>query len=51
MAGVLYQYLSDDHDRLDGLMQRIVAKPMIDMEPCAEFRKGLLLRTSIDVSK
>ena len=43
MPGVLYRYLSDDHDRLDGLLQRAMAKPgVIDMEPYAEFRSGLL---------
>ena len=43
MPGVLYQYLSDDHDRLDTLLQHAVARPdLIDMERYAEFRKGLL---------
>jgi hypothetical protein len=33
MHGVLYQYLADDHVRLDALLNRAVAKPgMIDME-------------------
>lgn len=49
MPGVLYQYLSDDHDRLDGLLQRAVAKPgVINMEPYAEFRKGLLRHIAIE---
>ena len=40
MPGVLYQYLSGDHDRLDALLERAVAKPgVIDMEPYAEFRE------------
>ena len=48
MAGLLYQYLSDDHDRLDSLLKRAVATPgVIDMEPYAEFRKGLLRHISI----
>ena len=43
MPGALYQYLSDDHDRLDDLLRRAEAKPgVIDMEPYAEFRKGIL---------
>ncbi len=49
MPGVLYQYLSGDHDRLDGLLQRAVAKPgAIDMEPYAEFRKGLLRHIAME---
>ena len=43
MCGPLYQYLSGDHDRLDELLQWALAKPgVIDMEPYAEFRKGIL---------
>jgi hypothetical protein len=43
MPGALYQYLSDDHDRLDALLQRAVAKPgVIEMVSYAKFRKGLL---------
>lgn len=49
MPGSLYQYLSNDHDRLDGLLQRAAAKPVvIDMEPYAEFRKGLLRHIAIE---
>ncbi len=49
MPGALSQYLSDDHDRLDGLLQRAAAKPgMIDMESYAEFRKGLLRHISME---
>ncbi len=49
MPGVLYRYLSDDHDRLDALLERAVAKPgVIDMEPYSEFRKGLLRHISIE---
>lgn len=49
MPGVLYQYLSDDHDRLDGLLQRAVAKPgLIDMEAYADFRKGLLRHIAME---
>ena len=49
MDGVLYKYLSDDHDRLDALLNRAVAKPgVIDMEPYAEFRKGILRHISME---
>ena len=49
MRGVLYQFLSDDHDRLDALLERSVAKPgVIDMEPYSEFRKGLLRHISME---
>jgi hypothetical protein len=47
--GVLFKYLSDDHDRLDALLNRAVAKPgVIDMEPYAEFRKGILRHISME---
>jgi hypothetical protein len=46
---MLYQYLSDDHDRLDSLLQRAVAKPgVIDMEPYGDFRKGLLRHIAME---
>jgi len=49
MPGVLSQYLSDDHDRLDGLLERAVAKPgVINMEPYADFRKGLLRHIAME---
>ena len=49
MPGVLYQYLSGDHDRLDALLERAVAKAgVIDMEPYSEFRKGLLRHISME---
>ena len=49
MPGVLYQYLSSDHDRLDALLESAVAKPgVIDMEPYSEFRKGLLRHISME---
>lgn len=49
MTGVLYRYLSDDHDRLDALLQRAVATSgVIEMEPYAEFRKGLLRHIAIE---
>ena len=49
MPGVLYQYLSGDHDRLDALLKSAVAKPgVIDMEPYSEFRKRLLRHISME---
>lgn len=43
MAGILYQYLADDHDRLDRLLQQATTKPgEIDMQPYSEFRSGIL---------
>ena len=49
MPGVLYRYLSSDHDRLDALLERAVAKAgVIDMEPYSEFRKGLLRHISME---
>ena len=49
LHGVLYKYLSDDHVRLDALLNRAVATPgVIDMEPFAEFRKGILRHISME---
>lgn len=49
MAGALYQYLADDHERLDSLFQRAVAKPgEIDAESYHEFRKGLLRHIAME---
>ena len=49
MFGVLYQYLSSDHDRLDDLLERATAKPgIIDEESYADFRKRLLRHISIE---
>ena len=49
MTGVLSQYLSNDHDRLDALLTRAAAKPgIIDMEPYSEFRKGILRHISME---
>jgi hypothetical protein len=43
MQGLLYQYLADDHDRLDRLLQSATAKPgATDMQLYGQFRKGLL---------
>jgi len=49
MPGSLYRYLSDDHARLDGLLRAAAANvPLIDMQPYAEFRKGLLRHIAIE---
>lgn len=49
MPGPLYQYVAEDHERLDSLFQRAVAQPdMIDVESYHEFRKGLLRHISIE---
>jgi len=49
MVGVLNQYLAEDHNRLDGLLQQATANPArIDMQPYGEFRKGLLRHISIE---
>jgi hypothetical protein len=49
MPGVVYQYLADDHDRLDRLLRRAVTTAgVIDMEPYAELRKGLLRHIAIE---
>ena len=43
MPGKLYNFMAEDHDRLDGLLSRATPQPgVIDMVPFAEFRKGLL---------
>jgi len=49
MPGVLYEYLSGDHDRLDALLERAVAKAgAIDMKAYSEFRKSLLRHIAIE---
>ena len=49
MRGMLYEYLSDDHDRLDALLLRSVATPgTIDMNHYSEFRKGILRHISME---
>src|SRR5215467_11652968 len=49
MFGVLYQYLSSDHDKLDHLLELATAKPgIIDIECYADFRKRLLRHISIE---
>ncbi len=49
VRGALYQYLADDHIRLDLLLQRAVASPgVIDAAPYHEFRKGILRHISME---
>ena len=49
MPGVLYQYLADDHERLDSLFRRAVAKPgEIEAESYHEFRNGLLRHIAME---
>jgi hypothetical protein len=49
MPGSLYEYLSNDHDRLDALLERAIASPgALDEEAYAEFRKGLLRHISME---
>jgi len=49
MSGVLYQYLSTDHDRLNDLLERATAKSGLnDMECYGAFRKRLLRHISIE---
>jgi hypothetical protein len=49
MEGVVYKYLSEDHDRLDALFQRAFVTPgVIGMEPYAEFRRGLLRHIAME---
>lgn len=43
MAGELYRFLADDHDRLDSLLERAsAAHGNIDLAAFEEFRKGIL---------
>src|SRR5262245_55238441 len=49
MRGLLYQYLSKDHETLDRLLKQATAGPgVIDMECYADFRKRLLRHISIE---
>lgn len=49
MAGVLYKYLAEDHDRLEQLLESATADPdAFDMKSDAEFRKGLLRHIGIE---
>jgi hypothetical protein len=49
MPDPLYEYLSDDHELLDRLLDSAMAKPgVIDMEPYAEFRRRILRHIGIE---
>ncbi len=49
MRGLLYEYLSGDHARLDRLLQAAEANSkVIDVKPYAEFRQGLLRHIGIE---
>ena len=49
MPGILYQYLSDDHDKMDGLLTGAVASAgEIDMALYSAFRKRLLRHISME---
>ncbi len=49
MPRALYQYMADDHERLDSLFQRAIAMPgVIDAESYHEFRKGLLRHIAME---
>ena len=49
MPGPLYQYMEDDHERLDSLLQRAEARTgVMDAESYHEFRKGLLRHISME---
>lgn len=47
--GRIYEYLADDHARLDGLLERATGNPAaIDMKVFAEFRRGLLRHIGLE---
>jgi len=49
MPGALYQYLADDHKRLDDCLQRAAASPHeLDTTAYAQFRAGLLRHIGIE---
>jgi iron-sulfur cluster repair protein YtfE (RIC family) len=49
MSASLYEFLADDHDRLDALLERSVATHgLIEVAAYSEFRKGLLRHISIE---
>jgi hypothetical protein len=49
MPGVIHQYLADDHDRLEGLLQQAVAMSgTITIEPFDRFREGLLRHIAME---
>lgn len=49
MHGPVFQFLSDDHVRLDALLRRATADPaIIDLEAYEQFRAGLLLHIAME---
>ena len=49
MTGPLFSYLSDDHERLDALLNQAVDNPeAIDMNAYTKFREGLLRHIGIE---
>jgi hypothetical protein len=41
MSASLYQFLADDHDRLDALLERSIATPgLVDVAAYSPFREG-----------
>ncbi|MGE0823712.1 MAG: hemerythrin domain-containing protein [Candidatus Binatia bacterium] len=49
MSGPLFQFLAEDHARLDALLQRAASSPgQIDRAAYAEFRAGLLKHISME---
>jgi len=49
MHGPIYQYLSQDHARLGGLLQRAMADPtVVDLTAYAPFRAGLLRHIAME---
>ena len=49
MAGKLYRYLSEDHRRLDALLERAITKQeSINAAAYAQFRSGLLKHIAIE---
>lgn len=49
MAGSIYDYLADDHERLDALLARAAADPQnIDGSAYAQFRSGLLKHIAME---
>ena len=49
MPGPISRYLTEDHDRLDALLQRALARPgVMDREPFDAFRAGLLRHIAIE---
>lgn len=49
MAGPITSFLAEDHDRLDGLLRRALARPAeVDLEHFGEFRAGLLRHIAME---